>query len=132
MKYLAHLATQYTLSLLLIAVIWVLCFCTPPHTPLDHVSFIDKWTHLVMYGGTCSVIWIEYLRRHSSLDKGKLFRWAWLAPIIMSGIIELLQEHCTNHTRSGEWLDFLANSTGVTLAVGIGLVVYFYQSARKC
>ena len=96
------------------------------------MQFIDKWTHLVMYGGTCSVIWIEYLRRHSILDKGKLFRWAWLAPIIMSGIIELMQEHCTNHTRSGEWLDFLANSTGVTLAVIVGLVVYFYQSARKC
>lgn len=84
-----------------------------------------------MYGGTCSVIWIEYLRRHSTLDKGKLFRWAWLAPIIMSGIIELLQEHCTNHTRSGEWLDFLANSTGVTLAVGIGILLAYLKVFNK-
>ena len=125
---------NYPLSLLCIALIWYLSiwFLPPDYIELPSINFLDKWTHFVMYGGTCAVIWIEYLRRHSTLDKGKLFRWAWLAPIIMSGIIELLQEHCTNHTRSGEWFDFLANSTGVTLAVGIGLVVYFYQSARKC
>ena len=132
MQKIIQFITKYPRSVACIALIWILSFVPFfPETPLDDVQFIDKWTHLVMYGGTCSVIWIEYLRRHSTLDKGKLFRWAWLAPIIMSGIIELLQEHCTNHTRSGEWLDFLANSTGVTLAVIVGLVAYFYQSARK-
>ena len=132
MQKIIQFITKYPCSVACIALIWILSFVPFfPETPLDDVQFIDKWTHLVMYGGTCSVIWIEYLRRHSTLDKGKLFRWAWLAPIIMSGIIELLQEHCTNHTRSGEWLDFLANSTGVTLAVIVGLVVYFYQSSRK-
>ena len=133
MQKIIQFITKYPRSVACIALIWILSFVPFfPETPLDDVQFIDKWTHLVMYGGTCSVIWIEYLRRHSTLDKGKLFRWAWLAPIIMSGIIELLQEHCTNHTRSGEWLDFLANSTGVTMAVIVGLVAYFYQSARKC
>ena len=41
----------------------------------------------------------------------------------MSGLQELLQKYCTT-TRQGEWLDFLANSTGVTLAVGIGLLIW--------
>ena len=119
---------KYPLSVVCIILIWILSFVPFfPETPFDEVQFIDKWTHLVMYGGTCSMIWFEYLHHHTTLDKGKLFRWAWLAPIVMSGIIELLQENCTNHTRSGEWFDFIANSTGVTLAVGLGLLYYLIK-----
>ena len=33
----------------------------------------------------------------------------------MSGVIELLQEYCTTY-RGGDWFDFLANISGVTLA----------------
>ena len=63
-------------------------------------------------GGFCSVIWFEYLRRHDSLYWGRIALWAVVAPVLMSGIIELAQAYCTT-TRSGEWLDFAANSTGV-------------------
>lgn len=45
-----------------VAIIWVLCFCNPPHTPLDNVPLMDKWTLILMYAGTCSVIWVEHLR----------------------------------------------------------------------
>ena len=132
MQKIIQFITKYPRSVACIALIWILSFVPFfPETPLDDVQFIDKWTHLVMYGGTCSVIWIEYLRRHSTLDKGKLFRWAWLAPIIMSGIIELMQEHCTNHTRSGEWLDFAANSTGVTLAALLGMLLAYFKVFNK-
>jgi hypothetical protein len=41
----------------------------------------------------------------------------------MSGLLELLQRYCTTN-RSGEWLDFAANSTGVTLAVPLGLLFW--------
>jgi VanZ family protein len=92
--------------------------------------FIDKWTHLVMYGGTCSMIWIEYLRRHTILNKKKLFCWAWLAPIVMSGVIELLQEYATT-TRSGEWFDFAANSTGVTIAALLGMLLAYFKVFNK-
>lgn len=58
MRYSWHLITHYPLSTFLIVVIWFLCFwLSPPPTPLDNVAFIDKWTHMVMYLGTCSVIW---------------------------------------------------------------------------
>ena len=43
-----------------------------------------------------------------------------IAPVAMSGCIELMQAYCTD-TRSGDWLDFLANSIGVGLAALIGL-----------
>jgi len=128
MKYLIHLATQYTISALLIAVIWILCFCTPPSTPLDKVSYIDKWTHVVMYMGTCTVIWIQYFRKHKQVDWPKALFLAWAAPILMSGIIELLQAYCTGGRRSGEWADFAANATGATLALLIGILLAKYRA----
>ncbi len=116
---------QYPLSLLCIAVVWVLSL-TPifPETPLDGIDFIDKWTHLVMYGGTCSVIWWEYVRSHNNLDGEKLFFYAWLAPVLMSGLLELLQAYCTGGHRNGDWFDFAANTLGVTLAVPVGLLMW--------
>ena len=113
---------KYPLSLLCILTIWFLSFFNPPETELEEVPFIDKWVHILMYGGTCTILWIEYLRSHTTLHQSKLFYWAWLAPIVMSGIIELLQEYCTEH-RSGDWLDLAANSIGITLAVGLGLLI---------
>ena len=95
MNFIKHFIVKYPLSCLCVAAIWVLCFCTPPHTPLDQVAFMDKWTHLVMYGGTCSVMWIEYLRCHRRPSLKRLFVFDWLAPVLMSGVIELLQAYCT-------------------------------------
>ena len=115
---------KYPVSILLFIIIWILSL-TPffPETPLDDVKFIDKWTHLVMYGGTCSVLWIEYMRSHKTTGAAvKLFLLAWLAPILMSGLLELLQAYATT-TRSGEWLDFAANSLGVTLGAAVGLLL---------
>lgn len=81
-----------------------------------------------MYLGTCSVIWVEYMRNHhrSAYDFKRLLIWAWLAPALMSGIIELAQAYCTGGCRSGDWLDFAANSLGCSLALLIfGTVAWF-------
>ena len=119
-----YLLSHYPLTLLCLALVWYLSlFIVMPETPMDDVPFIDKWTHLVMYGGTCSVMWFEYLRCHDHLHFWKLFLLAWLSPILMSGLLELLQRYCTTN-RSGEWLDFAAKSTGVTLAVPLGLLFW--------
>jgi VanZ family protein len=119
-----HLLRRYPLSLLCVALIWFLClFVTMPETPVDDVPFIDKWTHLVMYGGTTSVIWWEYLRCHTVLVGWKLFLLAFLGPILMSGVIELLQAYCTT-TRAGEWLDFAANSLGTCLGNLLGFLLW--------
>lgn len=109
-------------------IIWYLSFFTPPKTDLDDVSFIDKWVHIIMYGGTCGVLWLEYIRKHSSPDFVRLFFMAWLAPILMSGAIELLQEYCTNGRRSGDWFDLAANATGITLAAIAGIILLKYSS----
>ena len=137
---------KYPLTLLCIAVVWVLSLVPFfPETPFDNVEFADKWTHLVMYGGTCCVLWIEYLRAHprprpqggenggekTPLLKGgaggRLFLFAWLAPILMGGLLELLQAYATT-TRNGDWLDFAANSLGVTLGAVFGMILLFLRN----
>ena len=115
---------KYPLSLLCIALIWYLSLLIDmPETPFDDVQFIDKWTHLVMYGGTCSVIWGEHLRNNARPQWGKLIVFACGGLVVLGGIIELLQEHCTT-TRSGEWLDFGADAAGVFLGNAAGLLLW--------
>ena len=122
-----QIARKYPLSICCIVLIWVLSFIPfMEMEPVENVPFMDKWTHIIMYGGTCGVIWTEYVRGHLSLDGEKLFFYAWLLPILMSGVIELLQEYCTTY-RGGEWLDLAANTTGVTLAVVYGLIFYYFH-----
>ena len=115
---------KYPFSCVCIALIWILSL-TPffPETPLDDVRFIDKWVHILMYGGTFTVVWLEYHFKHKKPDWEKLFFWGWLAPILMSGLLELLQEYCTFGHRSGDWIDLAANATGVTVAAVIGLLI---------
>lgn len=87
-------------------------------------------------------IWYEYLHQHRvkcdigggyryDINPLKLFLLAWLAPVAMSGLIEILQATCTGGRRSGEWLDFAANSIGVTLAAIGGIVVLRFSLFRN-
>ena len=129
MRFLIQIVRKYPFSLFCILLVWVLslapCF---PETPLDDVVFIDKWTHLVMYGGTCTVIWWEYLRHHDILNRSKLLL-TLVGMILLGGVMELLQAYCTT-TRSGEWLDFWADSIGVLLGYIVGLLMnacYFHR-----
>ena len=122
------IVSRYPISSFCVALIWVLCFCTPPQTPLDDVPFMDKWTHIVMYGGTCSMIWIETLRGQRPFPgMYRMLAYSWLCPILMSGLIELLQAYCTGGRRSGDWMDFLANSVGATLALALGYGLYRWK-----
>ncbi len=132
MSKIVHFVSRYPLSILCVVLIWILSLMPFfPETPFDQVEFIDKWTHLVMYGGTCSVIWWEYLRNHQILDGEKLFFYGWLCPALMSGLLELLQEYCTFGHRNGDWLDLAANTMGVTLGALIGLLMYQLWFKRK-
>ena len=122
MNLIRHFVKNYPYSCVCIALIWILSL-TPifPETPFDNVRFIDKWVHILMYGGTFTVVWLEYYFKHKKYDWEKLFWWGWLTPILMSGLLELLQEYCTGGRRNGDLLDLAANATGVTVAALIGL-----------
>ena len=137
---------KYPFSICCIALVWILSL-TPifPETPFDNVAFIDKWTHLVMYGGTALVFWWEYARHKPFACHTQTFRsenTQHLTPITpirfslftfifltaMGGLLELIQAFCTT-TRSGEWFDFWADSLGALLGTGVGLLIkkLFYR-----
>lgn len=132
MQFLFQYIKKYPFSVTCICLVCILSLLPFfPETPLDNVAFIDKWVHFIMYGGTCLVIWVEYILKHKSPNYEKLFFWAWLAPVVMGGVLELMQAYCIP-TRKGSWLDFFANGIGVTLAAIVGLVGIFvyYRSQR--
>lgn len=117
---------NYRFSLFCIVLIWVLSLMPVPETNLaEDIPFIDKWTHIVMYLGTCSIIWIEYYLKHKAeTNKIRLLIGAIILPILMSGILELLQEYCTRGLRNGDWIDLAANTTGVVLAAILGVFLF--------
>lgn len=114
---------RYPLSLFIVAIIGYLSFFTPPKTDLNEIPYIDKLVHICMYGGLSTLLWIEYLLRHRSLNKRHLLVGAILCPVVMSGCIEILQATCTD-TRSGDWIDFAANCTGVVIASILGYYLW--------
>ena len=118
-RYLKH----YKWSLLLVAIIIVLSLYPLENPPLGDVPYIDKWTHVCMYGGLCLILWIEYLRAHQAINPWRTFVGAILLPLLLSGAMELLQEYATVN-RSGDWADMIANSIGVILAALLGYLVF--------
>lgn len=85
------------------------------------VPLMDKWAHMVMYGVLTLVIWLEYIKAHRQMRGRRLLLLAFLAPIAMGGVLELMQAYLTT-CRSGEWLDFVANSIGAVVGAGCGLL----------
>lgn len=118
---------RYPFTLLCLALMMVLSFFSPPHTPLDKVAMIDKWTHLVMYGGTMAVFCIEYYRRMGTAVSRpySLKVQALIAAVLVAlgGVVELLQAYCTGGRRSGEILDWVADTLGVLLGWFLGLTL---------
>lgn len=97
----------YPLSILVIAVVTTLCLMPIEEPPLQDVAFIDKWAHIVLFGGICSVIVFEMAINHH-------FRYKWIAPCfaaLYGGAVELMQAYFTT-CRSGDWLDFYADAVG--------------------
>ncbi|MBF1606643.1 VanZ family protein [Prevotella sp.] len=128
MSIIKHILTKYPFSCIIVIGTWILCFMTIPETPLSSVRFIDKWTHSLIYLVLGISISLEYLRNTKQPSPKFIIVWVWLMPIIMGGLIEVLQSYCTNGNRSGEWLDFFADAIGSTIAVLIGILLVRYRA----
>lgn len=102
---------KYPLSILIIGVILFLSFFNPPETPISKVTNIDKLLHFLMYFGFCCVLWLEYFKSHKQANARRLIPWAIIAPILLSGLIEIGQQVLTP-TRAADWWDFLFNTLG--------------------
>lgn len=101
----------YPLTLSAIAIITVLCLIPIAEPPLRDVPFIDKWTHMVLFGGLCGLGVLELtLNDHRRRD--------WLAAVgavLYGGAIELMQAWFTI-CRTGDWFDFYADAIGAIAA----------------
>lgn len=113
---------NYPLTILVIAAITFLSLFNPPEVKIQTVTNIDKIAHLCMYGGLEVILWLEYLKHHSSLSMLKIWLLAILTPILFGGILELAQMYLTD-TRSGDWIDFVSDSLGVFLGAAFGYFV---------
>ena len=114
---------RYPVTLLLVLVIILLSLLPMPDMKIgEDIPLADKWTHMVMYGTLTLVIWFEYKRSHQRLNALRLLLFAFLAPIALGGALELAQSYLTT-CRSGEWLDFVANSIGVCIGTVLGLLL---------
>lgn len=117
---------NYPLSITVATIITIISLIPIPEVPqLQNISLLDKWVHFVMYGTLSFVIWCEYLYRHKKTEWAKTTIGAVMAPIVMSGILELMQAYCTT-CRSGDWLDFVANSIGVAI-VSVPCYIWSFQ-----
>ena len=110
---------SYPLTLLFAAMIFVLCLIPVPETPLGNVSMIDKWTHIALYVALEIVLWTEMNRSRSAIGGIRLFAVAVLLPAFMGGMLEIMQEYLTT-CRSGDWIDFVADCTGVISGALLG------------
>lgn len=114
---------RYPFALLLAVVIVLLSLMPIADMKIEvDVPLADKWTHMLMYGALTFAIWFDYLRSHRQLDAGKILWLAFFAPIAMGGLLELAQAYLTT-CRSGEWLDFVANTIGVCIGTLLGLTM---------
>lgn len=131
MQQIIQFIKRYPFTTVLILGIWIVCLIPIPETPLSGVTLIDKWTHVALYTVLGCCIWIETARSRQKLSNKQLFIFTFAAPIIMGGLIEIVQATCTGGNRSGEWMDFLADSIGVVLSLLIGILLAAFLSKRK-
>ena len=123
---------RYPFTCLLIVVILLLSLLPIPEVkPLKGIPLIDKWTHMVMYGTLAMTFWLELRRAHDNRDGFRLLL-CFAGPVVLGGALELAQAYLTP-CRSGEWLDFVANTIGVCLgsAAAWAVVRLFPQIIRK-
>lgn len=116
---LLRLLRTYPLTLLCAVLVWYLCLLKPPSLRITHFVGSDKVAHVLMYLGLCGTLWWEYLRGPDQLSVARRVVCFVCLPVLMSGLIELLQEYATRH-RSGDWYDLAANTLGILMAAALG------------
>lgn len=107
----------FPFTLFLILVVTTLCLIPIEDPPLKNVRFIDKWTHIALFGAISFSIVVE-----ASFGSRKT---VWPAPFIAAlygGLVELMQAYLTT-CRSGEWLDFVADSVGAFVAFPLAFLI---------
>ena len=108
---------QYLFTIIVtVAIVVLSTIPIPENPPLGDVPLMDKWVHMVMYGGLVFVMWVDQVvrgkREFSWMVRGIMLLYA----IALGGLMELVQAYLTT-CRSGDWIDFEADAIGAALGV---------------
>ncbi len=95
---------------------------------ITDVPLMDKWTHMVMYGGLSLIAWCEHLWHHHYPECRRAMFFAYVCPVMLGVSMELVQWPLPY--RSAEFLDVIANTTGATLTSICG-VLYAMRMVDK-
>ena len=90
---------------------------------------IDKVVHLLMYAGFAFACLWGYRKQfvsNGSAYRKKAILLALVISIAYGGLTEIMQEYLVPK-RTGDWLDFLADSIGT----GIGVLIFYLFFRRK-
>ena len=114
---------DYPFSIVFIVVVVYLSLSNPRALKIPLFPVWDKMVHFCMYSGLSGVIWFEFLRKHRKMKTKIKYTviGVILTPVLFGGVLELCQQYFTR-TRSGDWMDFLANTGGVIIA---SLIAWF-------
>lgn len=122
---------RYPYTLLTALAICIASIIPVPEVPLKQVPFYDKWVHFLMYGTLSLIAWVEGRRHSAPGAERSVAVVAIVVPVAFGGLMELAQAYLTT-SRSGDWLDFAANATGVLLAaLLVGLYHLVCRPKRK-
>jgi VanZ family protein len=123
--------TPYLLSTVAsFAIIVISLIPIPEVKPLQEVPLADKWVHFVMYGGLALCLWFDwYMKNGPDKIKPISLLIAFVYPIVLGGLMELGQAYLTT-CRSGDMIDFYANTIGAFLGLVLGTTVVRYISKR--
>ena len=128
MEKILQLLRKFPMSTGMSVAILIVSLIAIPDTPLKDITLIDKWAHIGLYAALGLIIAHEYFHNHKHVTRKGMFLGIWLLPTLLGGVTEVLQAYCTNGNRNGEWLDFVANVVGSTLALIIGTLLVRYFS----
>lgn len=123
--------TPYLLSTVAsFAIIVISLIPIPEVKPLHEVPLADKWVHFVMYGGLALCLWFDwYMKNGTDRLQPISLLIAFVYPIVLGGLMELGQAYLTT-CRSGDMIDFYANTIGAFLGLVLGTTVVRYISKR--
>ena len=106
---------RYKFSVLLAALIALLCLLPSSRIPdpaLFSIAFVDKIVHTSMYTALGCVVLLEKPLKNGTVGSEFLHL---LILLFFSAIIEIIQ-YAFIASRSAEWLDLLANFSGLVLS----------------
>ncbi|MFI5196242.1 MAG: VanZ family protein [Chitinophagales bacterium] len=112
-----------------LAILWTLlifigCFYPGKELPKVDVPFIDKWVHLVLFGGF-TFLWLCA----RPIINAKSVIILFLISVALGSFIEIIQGILTFLGRSMELMDAVADGVGGLL--GIGVFCLFAYLAKK-